>query len=185
MDIDREKELVERAKGDTAAFGELYELHYSPIFGYILKRTADIESARDITSEVFYKALLNLDRFHWRGISFSAWLYRIASHEIVNHVRHNGYRQTSLEEFTRQVIDPSPAIDDELINAEAELKKKDDFLALHAGIARLPVKYQEVIVLRYFENKPMKEVALILGKHEGTVKSLIHRGLKQLKDRLT
>jgi len=60
MDLEREKELVERAKKDTEAFGELYEQYYSKIFSYVLRRTARIEIAQDVTSEVFFKALKNL-----------------------------------------------------------------------------------------------------------------------------
>jgi RNA polymerase sigma-70 factor (ECF subfamily) len=69
-----------------------------------------------------------------------------------------------------------------LIEAETELEKYEDFLTLHKNIARLPIKYQEVIVLRFFENKQLKEIGEILGKQDGTVKSLLHRGLKKLKN---
>ena len=78
MDLEQEKELVERAKNDTEAFGKLYDRHYSQIFGYVLRRTASIEIAQDVTSEVFFKALKNLGQFHWRGTPFPSWLYRIA-----------------------------------------------------------------------------------------------------------
>jgi len=63
MDLEQEKELVERAKNDAEAFGELYDQYYSKIFGYVLRRTASIDIAQDITSEVFFKALKNLGQF--------------------------------------------------------------------------------------------------------------------------
>ena len=87
MNLEQEKELVERAKSDTGAFGELYDQYYSRILGYVLRRTASIEIAQDVTSEVFFKALKHLGQFHWRGVPFSAWLYRIACHEIANNLR--------------------------------------------------------------------------------------------------
>jgi RNA polymerase sigma-70 factor, ECF subfamily len=74
MDLEQEKEVVARAKTDSRAFGELYEHYYSPILAYILRRTASLETAQDICSEVFFKALHNLEKFHWREVPFSSWL---------------------------------------------------------------------------------------------------------------
>jgi len=181
MDLEQEKDLLERAKSDTAAFGELYDQYYPQILGYVLKRTASIESAHDITSEVFFKALNNLHKFHWRGIPFSAWLYRIANNEIANHFRRNGHRKLGFDVISNSIAYSEPSSESEMLAAQAELKKHEDFLALHKNIAQLPARYQEVIVLRFFENKRIREVADILGKREGTVKSLLHRGLEKLR----
>jgi len=181
MDLDREKELVERAKNDTDAFGELYEQYYSQIFGYVLRRTASIETAQDVTSDVFFKALKNLGQFRWRDVPFSSWLYRIATHEIANYFRKSKHGQSCLEEVSNSISISSPSAETELLEAEAELKRHEDFLALHENICKLPAKYQEVITLRFFEKKRIKEVAEILGKREGTVKSLLHRSLEKLR----
>jgi len=183
MNAEQEKELVERAKDDTSVFGELYEQYYTPIFGYILRRTASIEVAQDITSEVFIKALKNLKRFQWRDVPFSAWLYRIATHEIANHHRENNHRFLPLlDEAADSAVDPAPTAENEFIEAEAELERHKNFLVLQSGISKLPVKYQEVITLRFFENKSLKEIGAILGKREGTIKSLLHRGLGKLRE---
>ena len=181
MDLEQEKALVERAKGDTKAFGELYEQYYSRIFGYVLRRTASIEVAQDVTSEVFFKALKNLGQFRWRGVPFSSWLYRIATNEIANYFRKSKPWQFSLEEVSNPISFSNPSTEAELLEAEAELKRHEDFLALHEDISKLPLKYQEVIVLRFFEDKQLKEIGEILGKGEGTVKSLLHRGLEKLR----
>lgn len=74
MDLEQEKHLIEKAKGDANAFGGLYDQYYARIFGYVLRTTANIPIAEDITSEVFFKALKNIAKFNWRGIPFSAWL---------------------------------------------------------------------------------------------------------------
>jgi RNA polymerase sigma-70 factor (ECF subfamily) len=181
MDLEQEKRLVEKAKGDTEAFGDLYDRYYSRIFGYVLRRTASVSTAQDITSDVFFKALSNLRQFQWRGLPFSAWLYRIAAHEIAGHYRKNNHWQLDYEEIPNKIGFSKPSAEDELIEAEAELKRHQDFLSLHGNIAKLSVKYQEVITLRFFEHKQIKEIAQILGKREGTVKSLIHRGLGKLR----
>lgn len=181
MDLEQEKELVERAKSDPEAFGELYDHYYSQIFGYVLRRTASVEAAQDITSEVFFKALKNLRRFRWCGVSFSSWLYRIAGHEIANYFRKNKREPICLEEVSDSIEHSAGSAETELLEAEAELKRYEEYLALHKNISRLPIKYQEVITLRFFENKTIKEIGEILGKPEGTVKSLLHRGLEKLR----
>jgi len=180
MDLNEEKELVEKARRNPEAFGEIYEQYYSPIFGYALKRVANIEIAQDITSEVFFKALKNLGRFHWQGISFSFWLYRIASNQITDYFRKDKHRMFSLEEVSEPAANSDPSI--EVLEAEEELKRHEDFLVLHESICKLPVKYQEAITLRYFESKPIKEIAEILGRREGTIKSWLHRGLEKLRE---
>ena len=77
-------------------------------------------------------------------------------------------------------VDPK-SLEEELIEAENILQAHKDFLQIQKKILELPVKYQEVISLRYFESKSNQEICEILGKKEGTVKSQISRGLKLLK----
>jgi RNA polymerase sigma-70 factor (ECF subfamily) len=180
MDLSEEKEVVERARRDPGAFGKLYDQYYSPIFGYVLRRVANIEVAQDITSEVFFKALKNLGRFRWQNISFSFWLYRIATNQITDYFRKDKHRMFSLEEVVEPAANSDPFT--EVLEAEEELKRHEDFLILHEGIAKLPVKYQEVITLRYFESKPIKEIAEILGRQEGTIKTWLRRGLEKLRE---
>ncbi|HBR10595.1 TPA: hypothetical protein DD712_05045 [Candidatus Acetothermia bacterium] len=182
MDLKQEKELVERARNDTEAFGELYDRYYPKIFGYVLRRTAGIEIAQDITSEVFLKALKNLGQFRWRGFPFSSWLYRIATNEIADYFRNNKGETFCLKEVFNSISISNPSAETELLEAEAQLKKHKDFLLLHENISNLSVKYQEMITLRFFEGKQIKEIGEILGKREGTIKSLLHRGLKKLRE---
>jgi RNA polymerase sigma-70 factor (ECF subfamily) len=99
MDRNREKRLIEQAKSDPEAFGVIFDAYYPDIFGYILRRTANVEVARDIASETFFKAFRNLSKFRWRGISISSWLYRIASNEIISFFRHKKYEPESLDEL--------------------------------------------------------------------------------------
>ena len=182
MDIKLEKELIQRAKNNTDAFAELYKEYYDRIFGYVLKRTADIIITQDITSEVFIKALENIKYFHWKGISFSNWLYQIANHEIINGHRKAKQSLILFEELKHVPLELEKSLEAETIEAEEQLKQHQQFLAIHKSIADLPVKDQEVIVLRFFEKKQVKEIGEILGKREGTIRSLIHRGLKKLKE---
>ena len=179
--LQQEEALVERARRDPEAFGELYDRYYGRIFGYVLKRTANIDVAQDVTSEVFFKALKNLERFRWRGVPFSAWLYRIAGNEIANVFRRGKREWLYITETSQSDLLSNTSLEAEAAQAEEQLLRHEEFLALHESISRLPPKYQEVITLRYFEDKQLKEIAAILGKSEGTVKSLLHRGLRKLR----
>lgn len=175
----QEKQLVARAQRDPQVFEELYEQNYALIFGYILRRVADFQAAQDITSETFFKALTKLGQFRWHGIPFSAWLYRIAGNEISNYFRRNGNRVIPLDAIGEPISSIDPA--SEIIAAQEELKRHEDFLRLREVILKLPLKYQEVITLRFFEEKKISEIAAILGKREGTVKSLLSRALEKLR----
>ena len=177
-EIEKEKELVEKAKSDPGAFALLYERYYSPIFSYILKRTANVEIAEDITSVVFLKVLKNIWRFKWKGIPFSSWIYKIATNEILNFYRKK--KKTISLDKIKEIKSNSDLLE-EIVKDQEELEKNKEFLELHKKVSQLPMKYQEVIYLRYFENKKIKEICEILGKREGTVKSLLHRGIKRLK----
>jgi len=184
MDPNREKELIEQTKSDPGAFGVFFDEYYPGIFGYALRRTASVEVARDIAAETFSKAFRGLSGFRWKNIPMSSWLYRIASNEIISFYRHKKYEPESLDEL-REVAGFEHADSrngfQEIQLAEQELERHQDFLQIQRLLRRLPAIYQEVIALRYFEEKKIKEIAAILGKNEGTVKSLISRGLEQLR----
>ena len=185
MELEQEKDLVRQAQQDPAAFATLYDHYYPRIFGYVLRRTADLEAAQDITSETFFRALRKLWQFRWRNIPFSAWLYRIASNEVSQYYRRPEYRKSvSLEELQERGFEPVSTADPEreVIEAQEELRQHREFLEIQARIVRLPLKYQEVIALRFFEQKQIKEIADILGKKEGTVKSLLHRAIAKLRE---
>lgn len=184
MDASEEAELIERAKDDPTAFGALFDRHYGKIHGYVLRRVADPASAQDITADVFYKALKSLWQFRWRSIPFSAWLYRIAGNEVAYHFRRgNRSKSVSLERLREeQGFEPADAHDllNELETAEREIERHARYRLVQQALTELPAKYQEVIALRFFENKKLSDIALILGKKEGTVKSLLSRGLDKL-----
>ena len=182
VDLEQERALVERARYDPKAFGELYDQNYGRIFGYVLRRTASVAVAQDVTSDVFFKALTNLRRFRWQGVPFSAWLYRIASHEITNHYRKIGRDTAHAVKSARFGDTSGNPLSSEVVRAEDILMRHEEYLSLHESIAQLPLKYQEVITLRFFEDEQIREIALMLGKREGTVKSLLHRGLKRMRE---
>lgn len=170
--------MVERAKHDGKAFCELYRHYYRPIFRYVLRRTGNLQTAEDVTADTFLRSLENIGKFQWRGVPFGAWLYRIASREIASSFRRDHRNRTPSLKLSYRDSDDDPS---ELSRAQDEFRKYEEFLALHDCILRLPLIYQEVITLRYFEQLSMSEIGQIVGKPDGTVKSLLHRGLKRLR----
>jgi RNA polymerase sigma-70 factor (ECF subfamily) len=177
-DVD-EAELVERAKTSPLAFGQLYDLYYEKILGYVYRRTLDATVAEELTSNTFFNALRALPAYEHRG-RFAAWLYRIATNEIKIRRRNLLIRGESIDRWRNElgrVHFASNGLDGE---EDAEEKMRA-FAQLHEALCRLPDKYQVVISLRYFEAMPHAEIAEVLGKRLGTVKSLLHRGLQQLK----
>ena len=180
MDLSGEKKIVEEAKKNPEVFGELYDEFYKPIFNYILRRTSDIEEAQDLASQTFFKALKGLGEFHWQNISFSAWLYRIATNEVNSFYRKRG----SIIRISIDKIPNIPSLDtanNDFEMAEKELKNKEEFKKLHQNIQKLSPIYQTVITLRFFEKKKISEICEIVGKPEGTIKSQIHRALEDLR----
>jgi len=177
-----EAELVKRAQHNREAFGELYEINYKKIFNYALKRTANVQLSLDITSATFFKAMNQINKYRWRDIPFAAWLYRIASNEINDYYRKEGRRNISIDSISELADNTDFA--DEVNQAEEELSKHEEFLLLHKKLAELPSMYQEVIVLKFFEKKKIKDIVEILGKKEGTIKSLLHRGIEKLREKM-
>lgn len=173
MEPEEERRLVEEARHSAAAFGELYDCYFDTIFGYVLRRSADIDAAKDITSSVFLKALKNIKKYKWQGVPFSHWLYRIAANEIIDFHK-NRNREIPAE--------PDEVFNDETVSARHELQKYDEYLDLQDAVSKLPPNYQEVIALKYFEDLSIETIADILRKPESTVKSLLHRAVRKLKE---
>lgn len=182
-DLENERKLVEQAKSDPQSFGMLYELNYDQIFNYVLRRTGSVHAAQDLTAETFFKALKNIHNFKWQNVPFSAWLFRIAINEINLMHRKGGYKPISLNGLKDKGFEPisDNDMEEEMINAQRSLERHAQYLLARKSLELIPEKYREVISLRFFADKQLLEIAQILGKPEGTVKSLLHRGLEKLK----
>jgi RNA polymerase sigma factor (sigma-70 family) len=182
-----EEQLLKDIENDPEKFGEVYEAFYNKIFGYVYRRTTDYEAANDITAETFLKAFVNIRQFKWRNVSLLYWLYKIATNELNRYFNNNKYTPRSLsrirEEYGIDITDHSNA-ETEAIKLQDDLEKHQEFLRINNFIRKLDIKYQDVISLRFLEHKSVKEIAIILNKKEGTIKSLLSRGIEKLKESL-
>ncbi len=181
MDTKTEDELVERAKSDPRAFSELYELYYSRILNYMYRRILDVRIAEELTSNTFFNVLKALPEYRQKT-SFRAWIYRIATNEIKMYwrsIKNRLKRENDFYETVQRdrVYFSSPDIEIE----EEQEEYMRLFAQLYKSLDFLPERYRSVLVLRYFESLSYNEIAQVLGKRVGTVKSLVHRGLKRLR----
>lgn len=177
-----EAELLNRIKHNPAEFSELFKLYYKPIFGYVFRRTGVFDDTADIASETFLKAFRHINTFTYSGISVKVWLFRIATNEVNQYFRHKQKHDTlflRLDTGNENIFNNLLLEDKKVL--ETELQQNDKFVMVLNSLKTLPVKYQEVISLRYFEGKENKEIAEILNINEGTLKSLLSRGLEKLK----
>lgn len=179
LNLSQEKELVNKAKKDPSAFSRLYDLNYPKIFGFALKRVACVDIAKDIVSQTFLKAYENIGSFKWRRVSFSSWLFRIASNEIADYYRKERKSPVAIDSVAEPAAELTPEI--EVINTEEAEEKQQDIIEIKEKISDLPEESREVLELKFLENKKIREISEITGKREGTIKSLIHRGVKKIQ----
>jgi len=168
---DRRKEtderlLVEAAQRDPRRFADLYELHFHRVYAYVVGRVGRREEAEDVTSEVFHQALAGLQSYQWRGVPFSAWLIRIAANAITDR-----WRRASHESD-----DPVPEnIED------TNVEDIEQCAALSQLVRKLPEDQRRIVILRFVEQKSIKEIAQETCRTEGAVKQLQFRALKKLR----
>ncbi len=168
-----ERLLIEAAQQDPACFADLYELHFERVYAYVIKRVRDRAETEDLTAEVFHQALANLKRFEWRGIPFAAWLFRIAANLISDRWQKSG-REVTVDS---EQIESAPA-------SKKDLEEVERRATLFRLVNTLPSEQQKVVVLRFVEQKSIKEVAREIRKTEGAVKQLQFRALTTLRARM-
>ena len=163
-----ERLLIEAAQSDPTRFGELYEENFPRVYAFIARRVHNRQEAQDLTSHVFARALANLGKFEWQGKPFAAWLYRMASNAIADH-----YHAQSRELHWQQ-----PEI------TEDEMEIAEQRTMLSRSVDRLPAEQRRVVILRFFEEKSIRDIAAQLGKSEGAIKQLQWRAMQKLRAEL-
>ena len=171
--VQDEGSLVRRAQQhDQEALTQLYEENFDRIYRYVVLKIGDRMEAEDITQRVFLKALQSISSFRWKGVPFSAWLYRIAHNQIVDYLRKKTKRATVPlnESLTSGTGDPGAAVE---LNMDIE--------SLASATRKLTKAQQEVISLRFAGGLPVAEVARVMGKSEGAVKAMQHSAILSLR----
>jgi RNA polymerase sigma-70 factor, ECF subfamily len=173
-DIAMELEIIEKAKTDPNRFTTLYNKYYKQIFLFVYRRADDEDITADITSQVFLKAILHLPKYEFKGVPFSAWLYRIASNEINQYFRSNkASRAISIEDAGIE------RLSEELPEDTSDEKEKEQMLV--EGMNHLSKDEIQYLELRFFEDRSFKEVAYILKITENNAKVKTYRILDKIK----
>lgn len=168
-----EATLVERARVEPEAFGELYQRYVDRIYSYVYYRVGSHEEAEDLTARTFFQALDNLAAYEDRGAPFSAWLYRIAHNLIIDEARYEQRRPAAeLHEWLSLPPDSHP---DAVVGRRLESDR------LRQAIQQLTSEQRDVIVLRFGEGMTAPQAARILGKTEEAVRALQRRALSNLR----
>lgn len=173
-----EERLIERAKHDGDAFGALYERYVDRIYNYIFYRTGDVHEAEDLTARVFYRALAHIEGYRHRGAPFAAWLYRIA-HNLVA----NWHRDRSRRRDLR--LDDIVMLAEKGDGPERLAEQGEDARVLLDAVSQLPAERQQLLILKFVDGLSNAEIAQVMGRTEGAIKSLYHRTLIALRDELS
>jgi len=174
--VQSEQELIYRAqRGDNEAFAQLYENNFDRIYRYIALKIGNRAEAEDMTQQVFLNSIKSIRSFKWKGVSFAAWLYRIAHNLVVDYLRKKSKAVTA-------------PLDDSLAsngaNPQQLAEQQLDIERLVSATKELTKAQREVISLRFAGELPVTEVAKIMGKSQGAIKALQHSAILSLRKKM-
>ena len=172
--VDIDSLVLRTQQGDAAAFDALFDAFGERVFRYVRSRVP-LGEAEDITQRVFVRMIEGLPKFEQRGLPFASWLFRIAHNVIIDAARTR--REHLPLEVADETISPRPGPAD-VMEAAA------DRVVLVRAIESLPPEQRDVIAYRFFADLSTRDIAALLGKHEGTVRVLQFRALRALRQRL-
>ena len=174
LDGELEIKLIREAvKGDSSAFGSLYDHYQAMIYRFVLIKVSSREEAEDITHHVFLSAWQKVGTYRHRGYPFSSWLYQIARNQVVDHYRSR--RPTAAIDAVDPEQFASPAA------AEFALPTKLEMEAVREAMKKLKSDHEDVIIFRFIEDLSLKETAAMMKKTEGAIKLMQHRAMRELK----
>lgn len=181
MEATEERRLIEAAQRDPVCFAELYESYFELVYAYVARRVRNRAETEDLTAEVFRKALANLPRFKWTGAPFAAWLFRIASNMIADRTR----RAAREGNVGSERSEPSLTVGLSTRSAQqTDLEDCERRAQLFRLVDELVDDQRRVLVMRFAEDKSIREIADELDRSEGAVKQLQFRALENLRKRI-
>ncbi len=175
--LEGEDKLIVRAKkGEKECFGQLYD-HYTPqIYRFILLKVTNRHEAEDLTHDVFLSAWQNLRGYKSQGFPFSSWLYQIARNKVIDHYRTKKFHANvdELDESAVKLVDMT----------ENNLEKVLSLEVIQKAMKNLNSEQQDVLIMKFIEDLPHRDIAATLGKSEGAVRLIQHRALNALREQL-
>ena len=172
-ELEAERLLVEAAQEDRAAFDKLYDKYFDQIYSYVYYHCGNREQAEDITAATFQRGLEDLPNFRWRGVPYSAWLYRVAGNMLSRDRRRPAWLELQEGRADQQEDEP-----------DAVWLRREESGELHDAIRGLPPDQRQAILLRFFAGMRNKEVGKVMNRSEGAIKLLVFRGVSNLRQAL-
>ncbi len=173
--VKSEKDLINLAKQDSNYFAPIYKKYHEQIFRFIYQRMESQDDAADITSQVFLKALINLNKYEFRGYPFSSWLYKIALNEVNQH-----YRNTK----NKRLVNIDETEIKEIIVESGDFFNEEKREKLLKTLSELNEEKLILIEMRFFEKRAFKEIGQILNITENNAKVRTYRVLEEMKGKM-
>lgn len=171
MDKQEEAAIKKCQAGDPEQFGVLYDKYIKKIYDFIYYKTHHRETAEDLSSRVFMKALEKIDGFDLKRGTFQAWVYRIARNTVIDH-----YRAAKFEANIEDVWDLSSDYD-----LERDLDAKTKLEKVRKYLAKLKSTERDIVIMRVWQGLSHKEIAAAIGKSEAGVKMVFSRTMGKLR----
>ena len=171
-ELEAERRQIQAAQRDRAEFARLYERYVDRIFAYVYTLTRNRELAEDVTAATFARAIEELPRFEWRGVPYSAWLYRVASNLVARERRRPRWAE----------LEPDAVID--AIDPAEEVERNSRDQEIREQVALLPADQRQAVMLRFGGGLSNREIGEIMGRSEGAIKLLTFRALTSLRKKL-
>jgi RNA polymerase sigma factor (sigma-70 family) len=172
MDPSKEKQILLACRvGNLEGFGELYEAYLKKIYSFVYYKTYHKETAEDIVSLVFMKALENISSYKSGRGSFAAWLYGIARHAVVDHFR--GIKPSV------NIEDVWDLSDDNDLAVDFEVREKLE--AVKKYLAKFSPAHREIMILRLWQGLSYREISEIVGPSEANCKMIFSRNIAKLR----
>ncbi|MDI3496407.1 MAG: hypothetical protein PWQ35_428 [Patescibacteria group bacterium] len=176
-----DQELVILALKNQDDFIYIVEKYKERLLRYIQRMTnVREEEIEDILQNIFIKTYLNLNDFD-HNLSFSSWIYRIAHNEIIDNYRRLKARPQLLDVDIKDSHIKESVSDDNFLN---EIMSQEEIGKIRFALTKLDIKYQEIIILKFLEEKDYQEIADIIKKPLGTVASRLNKAKKELRKEL-
>lgn len=170
---------VRRAReGSGPAFAQLYDTYVDQVYSYVYHRTGHRQTAEDLVSDVFLRALRAIGDFRWRGVDFGAWLITIARNRVNDHFKSARFR---LEASVDEVVERPSTHEG---GPEHAAITRDLRVQLRSAMADLTDEQGEVLYLRFIQHLDVAETAVIMGRSDDAVKALQYRALRALAKRV-
>jgi len=158
-------------------FSQIYDQYIDKIYRFVYLKVNGQEIAEDITSKVFIKGWEAFQGQSKEIKNPGAFLYQIARNAVVDHYREKGRTKTVSADASPEIADPGA-------NAQDKAILSADINTIKKSIKKLKKEHQDIIIWHYLEDMPIANIAKLLGKPAGTVRVMLHRGLKELKDKI-